>query len=74
MKRRIKTELTLEEIRVTLLGCKGASNEIAVALGVRRSSVSDVLSGRDTSQRILDAARAKAEKLNRQERCAGSVA
>lgn len=74
MGRTKKQNLTVPEIRLILLRHSGSMTEIAAELGIRSSSVSFVLSGQRASERVVEAARQKAESLLRREARAGSVA
>jgi hypothetical protein len=69
-----KQELTISEIREILLRHEGAMSEIARALEVRPAAISQTLTNKMSSTRILAACRAEAEKFLRQESRQGSAA
>ena len=55
--------MTREQIREIFRQHRGAAKELSYELGVSHVAISRVLSGKDASQRILDAARARAAGL-----------
>lgn len=69
-----KSDLTIPEIRQILLRHEGTISALAGELDVRPAAVSQMLTERMASKRILAAARARAELLLREEGRAGSVA
>lgn len=58
-------ELPRKEIRKIFHANHGAAHKLALELGVSRGTVSQVLRGKTTSKRILEAARRKALELPR---------
>lgn len=67
MQHEAQSALPRKEIRKIFHANHGAAHQLALDLGVSRGMVSQVLRGKTTSKRILEAARAKAMELARTE-------